>query len=287
MSEQQRMIVENLTLDIRLLQYFSKAYEMGSFAKASDELYISRQALRYGIKTIEEQLGCELFTIQGNRLKPTTEGELLYRLSRETLTAYEKMQMALIDQLINKRRKYRCGQTAGIHELMDKEELNAQRQEYAEKPYIFVTGSCTYLRQEMRAGRLDTISLITDKEDDDEYPCTCVSSGNLYLMANKKHPLAQKKEVSIEDLRGQRFVSQGEEFDIHRMIDKACKEAGFELNVVYTGLDFFELAGQVNANVGLSYSLFPKASHYDASNIVFIPFRESFKWYALNLRKKV
>ena len=71
------------------------------------------------------------------------------------------------------------------------------------------------------------------------------------------------------------------------MIDKACKEAGFELNVVYTGLDFFELAGQVNANVGLSYSLFPKASHYDASNIVFIPFRESFKWYALNLRKKV
>ena len=287
MSEQQRMIVENLTLDIRLLQYFSKAYEMGSFAKASDELYISRQALRYGIKTIEEQLGCELFTIQGNRLKPTTEGELLYRLSRETLTAYEKMHMALIDQLINKRRKYRCGQTAGIHELMDKEELNAQRQEYAEKPYIFVTGSCTYLRQEMRAGRLDTISLITDKEDDDEYPCTCVSSGNLYLMANKKHPLAQKKEVSIEDLKGQRFVSQGEEFDIHRMIDKACKEAGFELNVVYTGLDFFELAGQVNANVGLSYSLFPKASHYDASNIVFIPFRESFKWYALNLRKKV
>lgn len=287
MSEQQRMIVENLTLDIRLLQYFSKAYEMGSFAKASDELYISRQALRYGIKTIEEQLGCELFTIQGNRLKPTTEGKLLYSLSRETLTAYDKMQMALIDQLINKRRKYRCGQTAGIHELMDKEELNAQRQEYAEKPYIFVTGSCTYLRQEMRAGRLDTISLITDKEDDDEYPCTCVSSGNLYLMANKKHPLAQKKEISIEDLKGQRFVSQGEEFDIHRMIDKACKEAGFELNVVYTGLDFFELAGQVNANVGLSYSLFPKASHYDASNIVFIPFRESFKWYALNLRKKV
>ena len=287
MSEQQRMIVENLTLDIRLLQYFSKAYEMGSFAKASDELYISRQALRYGIKTIEEQLGCELFTIQGNRLKPTTEGELLYSLSRETLTAYDKMQMALIDQLINKRRKYRCGQTAGIHELMDKEELNAQRQEYAEKPYIFVTGSCTYLRQEMRAGRLDTISLITDKEDDDEYPCTCVSSGNLYLMANKKHPLAQKKEISIEDLKRQRFVSQGEEFDIHRMIDKACKEAGFELNVVYTGLDFFELAGQVNANVGLSYSLFPKASHYDASNIVFIPFRESFKWYALNLRKKV
>ena len=287
MSEQQRMIVENLTLDIRLLQYFSKAYEMGSFAKASDELYISRQALRYGIKTIEEQLGCELFTIQGNRLKPTTEGELLYSLSRETLTAYDKMQMALIDQLINKRRKYRCGQTAGIHELMDKEELNAQRQEYAEKPYIFVTGSCTYLRQEMRAGRLDTISLITDKEDDDEYPCTCVSSGNLYLMANQKHPLAQKKDISIEYLKGQRFVSQGEEFDIHRMIDKACKEAGFELNVVYTGLDFFELAGQVNANVGLSYSLFPKASHYDASNIVFIPFRESFKWYALNLRKKV
>lgn len=286
MSEQQRTIVEKLSLDIRLLQYFSKTYELGSFAKASDALYISRQALRYGIKTVEEQLGCELFTMQGNRLKPTTEGELLYSLSRETLTAYDKMQMALIDQLINRRRKCRCGQTAGIHELMSKEELNAQRQEYAEKPYVFVTGSCAYLRQEMKAGRLDTISLITDRENDEDYCCTCISSGNLYLMANKKHPLAQRKEVCIGDLKGQRFVSQGEGFDIHRMIDKACREEGFELNVVYTGLDFFELAGQVDANVGLSYSLFPKASHYDASNIVFIPFRESLKWYALNLRKK-
>lgn len=286
MSEQQRMIVENLTIDIRLLRYFSKAYELGNFAKASDALYISRQALRYGIKTIEEQLGCELFTAQGNRLRPTPEGNTLYSLSRETLAAYDKMQMALVEQLINKRRKRRCGQTAGCHELMTREELDSRRLEYANRPYVFVTGSCDFLRKELRDGKLDDVSLITDRPYDDEFEYSVQYQGQLYLMVNKNHPLSGKEVIRIDDLRGQHFVSQGEGFDLHRMLELACRMAGFELNVVYTGLDFFELAGQVNANVGVSYSLFPKAKHYSAENIIYVPFEPSFRWYTLILHRK-
>lgn len=280
------MIVENLTIDIRLLLYFSKAYELGSFAKASDALYISRQALRHGIKTIEEQLGCELFTAQGNRLSPTPEGDTLYRLSRETIAAYDRMRMTLVEQLINKRGKRRCGQTAGCHELMSREDLDSRRREYANRPYVFVTGSCDFLRKELRDGKLDDVSLITDRPDDDEFECSIKYQGQLYLMVNRDHPLSEKAIIHIDDLRGQRFVSQGDGFDLHRMLENACRKAGFELNVVYTGLDFFELAGQVNANVGVSYSLFPKAKHYNAENIVFVPFESSFRWYTLILRRK-
>lgn len=280
------MVVENLAIDIRLLHYFSMAYEMGSFAKASDALYISRQALRHGIKSIEEQLGCALFTAQGNRLRPTREGEILYSLSRETVAAYDKMQIELVEQLVNKRRRHRCGQTAGCHELWSREELNRRREEYAGRPYVFVTGSCDFLREALREGKLDDVSMITDRPEDDEFEYTCQCGGQLYLMVNKGHPLAQKDRIRIEDLRGQRFVSQGEGFDIHRMLERACRGAGFELNVVYTGLDFFELAGQVNANAGLSYALYPRAIHYDASNIAYIPFEETMRWYVLILRRK-
>ena len=286
MSEQQKMIVENLSLDIRLLHYFSKAYELGSFAKASEALYISRQALRYGIKSIEEQLGCELFVPQGNRLKPTPEGEMLYSLSRDTLIAYNQMQISLVEQMINKKRRRRCGQVAGSHELMSKEDLDSRRQLYAQKPYVFVTGNCDFLRQELREGKLDDVNMITDKPYDDEFDYTVKCSGQLYLMANKEHPFAKKERISIEDLRGQRFVSQGEGFDLHRMLERLCRNEGFDLNVVYVGLDFFEMAGQVNANVGLSYSLFGEAKHYNSENIVYIPFEESIKWYVLILRRK-
>lgn len=286
MSEQQKIIVENLTIDIRLLLYFSKAYEYGSFAKAADALYISRQALRHGIKTIEEQLECELFIICGNRIKPTPDGDTLYRLSRETLAAYDQMQIALVEQLINKRRLRRCGQVAGYHELMSREALDSRRREFATRPYVFVTGSCDFLRNALRDGKLDDVSLITDKPDDDEFECFLKYQGQLYLMVNKDHPLSEKELIRIDDLRGQRFVSQGDGFDLHRMLENACHKAGFELNVVYTGLDFFELAGQVNANVGISYSLFPKANHYSAENIVFIPFESDFRWYTLILRRK-
>lgn len=286
MSEEQRTIVDNLSIDIRLLHYFSKAYELGSFARASDALYISRQALRHGIKTVEEQLGCELFTAAGNRLRPTSEGEILYGLSRETIAAYEKMQMALVEQLVNRRRRVRSGQTAGSHELWNEEELNRRRSEYMKKPYVFITGSCDYLRQQLREGKLDGSNLITYKPYDPEFDYAVQSSGQLYLMVNKAHPLAARDVIHIEDLRGQRFVSQGEGFDLHSMLVQACRDAGFALNVVYTGLDFFELAGQVNAGAGVSYSLFPYANHYDDTNIAYIPFEDTIKWYVLILRRK-
>lgn len=286
MSNPQRSFVNNLSLDVRLLRYFSRAYELGSYAKASDSLYISRQALRYGIKSIEDMLGCTLFVMHGNRITPTREGEVLYRLSQKTLAAYEEMEKMLIDELIDKRHRCRNGQVAGVHELLTCDALNSRREAYIDKPHVFVTGTCQSLRRMLRENRVDNICMITDEPTDEEFDYVLTQQGKLYLMVNRNHPYAERTTVSIEDLRDQRFVSQGDEFDLHRRLVHECRLAGFELNVVYTGMDFFELANQVNANAGVSYSLFPYANHYNAEHIVYIPFDPPIQWYTLQLSRK-
>lgn len=63
---------------INALRAFETIMKRRSVKDAADEVFLTPQAVRYQIKTLEELLGCELFILNGNRLEPTTKAlELL------------------------------------------------------------------------------------------------------------------------------------------------------------------------------------------------------------------
>ncbi len=58
---------------INALRAFETIMKRRSVKDAADEVFLTPQAVRYQIKTLEELLGCELFILNGNRLEPTTK----------------------------------------------------------------------------------------------------------------------------------------------------------------------------------------------------------------------
>lgn len=66
-------------MDIRRLEAFSKVYELGSFSKAGQELYLSQPTISSHISVLEDELGVKLFDRMGRSVLPTQAGELLYR----------------------------------------------------------------------------------------------------------------------------------------------------------------------------------------------------------------
>ncbi len=66
-------------MDIRRLEAFSKVYELGSFSKAGQELFLSQPTISSHISVLEDELGVKLFDRMGRTVLPTQAGELLYR----------------------------------------------------------------------------------------------------------------------------------------------------------------------------------------------------------------
>lgn len=66
-------------MDIRRLEAFSKVYELGSFSKAGQELFLSQPTISSHISVLEDELGVKLFDRMGRTILPTKAGELLYR----------------------------------------------------------------------------------------------------------------------------------------------------------------------------------------------------------------
>jgi DNA-binding transcriptional LysR family regulator len=83
--------------------------------------------------------------------------------------------------------------------------------------------------QKVKRGEYE-IGIIGTRYDDDEIQYTSVIHGDrLVLIANREHPLAQKATLSLNDLKGQAFISREEGSGTRATFEKAMQAAGFSL----------------------------------------------------------
>jgi DNA-binding transcriptional LysR family regulator len=69
-------------VDLRLLEYFLAVVDHGGVTSAAKALYIAQPSLSQAIRTLERQLGVDLFDRGGRRLTLTAEGESLVATAR-------------------------------------------------------------------------------------------------------------------------------------------------------------------------------------------------------------
>ena len=268
-------------MDMFKLEYFVAAYECASFSEAAQRLYVSRQAVRHAIKSLEGEVGCALFTVKERRLLATPEASQLYDATCELLKAYRRFEMQAACLGNANPIFLRFGQSVGINDVFEPGELRALRHGATAKRMRLTTCSCEQCRAGLRSGDFDTVAIVTYRaEGDPEFRCRCSRQGNLYLLASRSNPLAKKDFVTIDDLRGEPFVTQGPEYDLHRLFAAEAAERGFSLNVVYSTPSMFEVVDQVDSNCGVSYYPMPEVAIYGPRDVVCVPFAdEGLRWY--------
>lgn len=84
-------------MDITQLRYFLAIARHMNYTRAAEELYLSRQALRQSIQTLEHDLGAPLFHNQGNHLSLTSSGLALKEKAPAVLETFDRMEFEIRD----------------------------------------------------------------------------------------------------------------------------------------------------------------------------------------------
>lgn len=95
------------------------------------------------------------------------------------------------------------------------------------------------------------------------------------LLVNKRHPLARKTEVTIEDLKNEPMYLESTEFNIHELIVKKCQEAGFEPNIVFGTSGFSLFHKMVQQNKGISVTVDFVFDDMTGNDLVMIPLKKN------------
>lgn len=77
-------------MDLRLFEIFCKVYELRSFSRAAEQLYLTQPTISEHIKSLEDYFRAPLFDRLGRTIVPTRAGDLLYRSGRQILQARKR-----------------------------------------------------------------------------------------------------------------------------------------------------------------------------------------------------
>ncbi|MDO4443658.1 MAG: LysR family transcriptional regulator, partial [Slackia sp.] len=78
-------------MDIRQLEYVVETAKRGSYTKAADALFVSRQGLSKAVKNLEKEIGQSLFQGLNGHLKTTSMGEAFIQEASPIVSSFKNL----------------------------------------------------------------------------------------------------------------------------------------------------------------------------------------------------
>lgn len=215
-------------MDIKQLKYFLCVSRTCSFTKASEELFISRQAVGQTVRQLEDELNAPLLEKDKNVIRLTPLGEIFAAEAEKLVARFDAFEHAMLRRAATTQSTLRV--ITGTGEL---EQLTAKpfSRFGSEHPNILLSvsyGNSEEMLRQVTEGLADIALIGTSGSYLKSFRATLVRQNSLCICCNLKNPLARKEFLTMEDLRGQPMVGYSESHDLQRFYVEQCQRAGFE-----------------------------------------------------------
>ncbi|GAA4834356.1 LysR family transcriptional regulator [Paenibacillus vulneris] len=243
-------------MDMRHLQYFLEVAHWKSFTKAAQSLYITQPTISKMIKNLEEELGVVLFDRIGRRIELTDAGAVLLTQAQHMVKSFEEMTSHLDELMKVQRGRIRIGLPPMVGSNFFPQVIGKFREQYPGITLQLFEYGSKKVEAEVGAGELD-IGVILLPTNEELFNFYSFVKQRLMLVVHSSHPLAEKEEASLMDLKDESFLLFHEDFALHDRIIAECERLGFFPNVVYKSSQWDFITEMAAANLGIA--LLPEA----------------------------
>ncbi|MEF3273658.1 MAG: LysR family transcriptional regulator [Chloroflexus sp.] len=238
-------------MELRHLRYFEAVARHSHVTRAAAELHIAQPALSKQISQLERELGITLFDRVGRSLRLTEAGEALLPYARAILAQVEAARAAMAERIGLKAGRVAIGAppTVGAHLLPPL--LAAFHQRYPGITLRLHEAGLYSLLDLLEAGLTD-LAVVALPVQDEALAVTPLLNEPLVLIVSLLHPLAGRGEVTMAELRNERWILSPASYELREATLKACREAGFTPQTVMEGGETETLVRFVAAGLGIA-----------------------------------
>jgi DNA-binding transcriptional LysR family regulator len=169
---------------------------------------LSQPAVTQHIKALESRYGIEIFRRNGRNLTLTYEGKSLVD-SAKKLIALERNIQKEIKKQKGQPKKLDIGITLTAGGYFIPEIMEVFKDKYPNLRFNFHTDIAENILERMRLNELD-FAIIDGTSQTDEFNIELLFRDELIIIGPKDHRLADKKNVSIEELKKEKFILRHE-----------------------------------------------------------------------------
>lgn len=192
-------------MELRQLKYFVGIAETGRFSDASKQLFISQSAVSQQIKSLEEELGTQLFVRTTHSVTLTESGQELLPLARKVLASVS----ACYDR-ISDLKGLLCGElNIGLTYTLEPYVRPAMLDYMKAFPKVQINAHYKNLPElltKLRSHEIDMMLSMMPTSPHEFIESVPLMEYRLMAVMKKTHPLANKKILTFEDLQPQGLI---------------------------------------------------------------------------------
>ncbi|MHC1757939.1 MAG: LysR family transcriptional regulator [Negativicutes bacterium] len=216
-------------MDIKQLGCFLAVCEEHTFTKAAHKLFLTQQCVSKTIASLEKELGFTLFYRTKDGLIITEYGAFLEEKAQSVVDQFDNIRNSFQEFAHTSAGCVNFGMAGGMIRYISLDLLNEFRKKH---PYVQLEVK-EILNIGCEAGVLDEtldIAATLGPFDNANFKGISLKKHNMLAIINVANPLAKKATISIDDLRGQRLVSN--EGKNHFNLIALCQAKGFFPNII-------------------------------------------------------
>lgn len=212
-------------MQIETFKIFCDLTETGSFSKAASINSITQSAVSQQIRALEQRYMVTLIERGRRNFALTSEGEAFLQASREILGIYDHLADRLheLRDVVAGDIKIAAIYSIGLHELPPHLKKFRQLHPDVEVHVEYRRSSEVYAL--VLNGEVD-LGLVSYPSKRNGLQCVPFMKDRLVVICHPHHPLANRSQIRIEDLEGEKFIGFEPDLPTRKVIDRHLKEHG-------------------------------------------------------------
>ncbi|MFE4519567.1 LysR family transcriptional regulator [Kitasatospora sp. NPDC056783] len=236
-------------MQLQQLRYFLAVAETRHFTRAAEAAHVAQPSLSQQIRSLERELGAQLFHRTRGNIALTDAGDALLPLARRILADTESARLAVQETVQLRRGRVRLGAPPSLCTSLVPDVLRVFRGRYPGVSLAVREGGSRDLVGWLAAGELDLALIITrpSGEQSSALAVTELLHEELVLVEAERQA---RRKVRVAELKGRPLVMFREGYDVREAALAACRAAGFEPEFAVEGGEMDAVLGFVRAGIG-------------------------------------
>lgn len=212
-------------MELHQLKYFVSVVEVGSFTRAAKNCYVAQPSLSQQIHKLEEELGQKLFERLGRGVRLTNAGRSFYERAVSILSAVAAARDSVLDPRSLEQGPIRIGAIPTIAPYLLPRLVRQFTRRYGRAEVTVHEDFTENLIDACVEGDVD-MGLVALPINDERVAVEQFFSEELLIAIAPGHPLAKKRQITLEEMTRERFVLLSDIHCLGAQIVKFCERQG-------------------------------------------------------------
>jgi DNA-binding transcriptional LysR family regulator len=238
-------------MELRDLRAFAAVVELGGMTRAARRLHVVQSSVSQAVKRLESEFGLELLERRSDGVRPTAAGAELAWHARRVLEGAARADAAMASFRSQGRGVVSIGMGRTLSPLVLASLIRRADAELTAVTLRVEEGITAQLLEAVRLGRLD-LALVVMPLDPEDLEVVTTGTLELFFVLPKAHPLAERDEIALVELRDESWVAFPPSNPSRRWVEDNCRRAGFRPRISAEVESMMQLKAFVEAGHGLA-----------------------------------